>query len=148
MKNSIILFSILISNLTFGIDTISLKSIMSLKLGDKIEKLPKTYESDLFSYDLNLKKEKLIALSIYFNSLIKSSNHIKSSEQGYCLTQMSGGDIVIARHFFFNQELTKRYEVVPGLKIKSIVLQDMSQASKHPKCTFKEVIKKTTVGIK
>jgi hypothetical protein len=119
----------------------SIDSIYSLKVGDNVSHLPKVYESKAFSFDLNAKDGKLVSLSIYFNKLIESKKYLEESHNGHCFAQASKGDFVLYRYFFFNEMLNRSYEVIKDSRLKSITIQNMPEASKHRKCSFKDLIK-------
>ena len=139
MRLTVILICVIITSLA-GASSIKLESILSLKLGDSINELPTSYESKLFSYDSEIKENRLIKLSIFFNKLVESQKYLNNLDEGYCFIQLPPGDFLLPRYYFFNKSLNKRYEVTSDLKLKSILMQDMSEANKHQTCIFKDVI--------
>jgi hypothetical protein len=134
-----ILFILLLSNFA-NANTVNLKILENLRIGDKVLLLPQSFESKSFSYDIDSKEGKLVGLTIYFNELADSNKYLKKSEKGYCLIQASSGDFVLNRFFFFNEKLNKRFEVTNDYRLKSITIQNMSAAKKYRICKFKDLV--------
>ena len=114
-----------------------LSPLLTLKPGHVLLKaMPLAGTNKTFSYEIEKRGEKIHSISIEFKNPIDPSELIKPQTEGHCKVEKPEGHVVIYRHYFFDMNTKRRYELNPFKKISKILIQDMPGAIENPKCKF------------
>lgn len=114
-----------------------LETLLRLQPGMKIDsklKLEETLKD--YVYEISVEKNHIQSIEIHFTPPMDSNNFFAPNANGFCLVQKREGDVDRSRYFFFDIKNHKRYEINQEKKVRSIIIQEMPEAIKNPRCTF------------
>ena len=142
MKKIIIIFVALLCTNIAQSKVLSINELLKVKLGGNEKGIDLKGEAKDYSYEIEIQNQKVVSIEINFYPPVLLDQYLKKMSKGHCLVQSSGGDVHQNRYFFFNQELTHRYELNESQKVKSILVRELPGARENKECLLGDLFKK------
>ena len=133
---------------SLGAQDFTIKELLALKYAGAISENINSHHftSDDYHYEIEIKDNVLEALNIHFYNLKYSKNLLSLDSSGYCLIQPRLGNVIDHRLFFFDENLSRKYELNSKGKVIAITLADLSQADSNKKCRAKDLLTSRNEG--